>query len=203
MNRNSRLTTFTLRVDWFSLRQNLNKQSTHSTINRKRLNLLSILWCWWDYVEENHACTVLFWDLGDGFALNSYKEGPSNTAWRNDFKIWSSYAVIFERNLCRTCVGNQVWWSVRVHGCWMLSEKQFTRRSLTIYSRQLHRWQAIISRAIPQVVSFPGGPDKLHKILIAGMNKSSFLSRSYRYKCSINGYNEDEYVKNCTHTLWQ
>lgn len=59
---------------------------------------------------------------------------------------------------------------------------------LTIYSRQLHRWQAIISGVIPQVVSFPGGQDKLHKILIAGMNKSSFSKGWYHYKCSIKDY---------------
>lgn len=67
-----------------------------------------------------------------------------------------------------------------------------------IYFRQLQCWQAIISRAIPEVVSFPGGLDKLLKILIAGMNKGSFSNGSYHYKCSIKDYHEDEYVKYCT-----
>lgn len=44
----------------------------------------------------------------------------------------------------------------------------------TIYSRQLHRWQIIISEVIPQVVSLPCGRDKLQESLIAGMNKSLF-----------------------------
>lgn len=72
----------------------------------------------------------------------------------------------------------------------------------TIYSRQLHRWQIIISEVIPQVVSFPGGQDKLQKSLIAGMNKSSFSKggrrEDYCYKCSIKDNYEDEYVKYCT-----
>lgn len=44
----------------------------------------------------------------------------------------------------------------------------------TIYSRQLHRWQIIISEVIPQVVSLPCGRDKLQESLIAGVNKSLF-----------------------------